>query len=61
VADELLTLEQRHEAFTGTVQASQSSLRTRAHSLHGLLDEVLGAETRHGLGAEARHDTRRTG
>jgi cell division protein ZapA len=52
VADELLTLEQRHSALTGTVEASQSSLRTRAHSLSGLLDEVLG---------EPRHDTRRTG
>jgi cell division protein ZapA len=61
VADELLTLEQRHEALTGTVQASQSSLRTRAHSLSGLLDEVLGHEIRHGQGGEVRHHTRLTG
>jgi cell division protein ZapA len=53
VADELLTLEQRHQALTGTVEASQSSMRTRAHSLNGLLDEVLGEQP--------RHDTRRTG
>lgn len=53
VADELLTLEERYEALSGIVQASQSSLKTRAHSLNGLLDEVLGADP--------RHDTRRTG
>jgi cell division protein ZapA len=53
VADELLTLEQRHEALSGTVEANQSSLKTRAHSLNGLLDEVLGSD--------ARNDTRRTG
>ena len=53
VADELLTLEQRHEALTGKLEANQTSLKTRAHSLNGLLDEVLGADP--------RHDTRRTG
>jgi cell division protein ZapA len=58
VADELLTLEQRYNALTGSVEANQSSLRTRAHSLNGLLDEVLGGEV---PGADARHDTRRTG
>jgi cell division protein ZapA len=58
IADELLTLEQRYNSLTGSVEASQSSLRTRAHSLSGLLDEVLRGEV---SGAEARHDTRRTG
>lgn len=53
VADELLTLEQRHEALTGKVEATKTSLNTRAHSLNGLLDEVLGADP--------RNDTRRTG
>ena len=57
IADELLTLEQRHGALTGKVEASQSSLRTRAHSLNGLLDEVLGDQAYQ----EPRHDTRRTG
>ena len=54
IADELLTLEQRHTALTGKVEASQSALQTRAHSLTGLLDEVLGD-------SETRHHTRRTG
>ena len=53
IADELLALEQRHGAVTGKLEASQSSLRNRAHSLNGLLDEVLDDET--------RHHTRRTG
>jgi cell division protein ZapA len=56
VADELLTLEQRHSALTGKVdkvEASQTALKTRAHSLNGLLDEVLGDD--------ALDHTRRTG
>ena len=55
VADELLTLEQRHTALTGKVEATQTSLKSRAHSLNGLLDEVLSDHT------GTRHDTRRTG
>jgi cell division protein ZapA len=39
IADELTTLEQKYDALSGN--ASQSSLRTRAHSLTGLLDSVL--------------------
>ena len=42
VADELLTLEARYQALAGRTEAKESSLRTRAHSLNGLLDEVLG-------------------
>jgi cell division protein ZapA len=41
VADELLRLEARYQALAGRAEAKESSLRTRAHSLSGLLDEVL--------------------
>jgi cell division protein ZapA len=44
IADELLSLQGRHSALNGRVEASQNSLRSRAHSLNGLLDEVLGQE-----------------
>lgn len=40
IADELVTLEQASK--------SQGSLRTRAHSLAGLLDDVLGDDRRVG-------------
>ncbi len=55
VADELLTLEQKHAALAGKLESSQSSLQTRAHSLNTLLDDVLSDA------GEPRHDTRRTG
>lgn len=41
IADELMSLEQKHEALTGNSKQSQSSLRSRAHTLTGLLDSVL--------------------
>jgi cell division protein ZapA len=44
IGDELLTLEARHRALAGRAEANQNSLRTRAHSLSGLLDEVLSDE-----------------
>ena len=44
VADELLPAEARLEALTGAEQTT----RTRAHSLSGLLDEVLDDERRAG-------------
>lgn len=44
IADELATLEQRYNALTGTSDETRNSLRTRAHSLTGLLDSVLGEE-----------------
>jgi cell division protein ZapA len=47
VADELLTLEHRYDELSGTLETQQTQLRTRAHSLNGLLDEVL-AERRTG-------------
>src|SRR5580658_8052600 len=44
IADELATLEQRYNALAGTSKDAGASLRTRAHSLAGLLDSVLGEE-----------------
>ena len=44
IADELATLEQRYDTLTGSNQESRASIRTRAHSLSGLLDSVLGEE-----------------
>jgi cell division protein ZapA len=40
IADELLTLKGRYESLSSSQQA-QSSMRTRAGSLAGMLDEVL--------------------
>ena len=44
IADELVTLEQRYNTLSGTTDESRASIRTRAHSLTGLLDSVLGDE-----------------
>jgi len=44
IADELVTLEQRYNTISGTTDESRASIRTRAHSLTGLLDSVLGDE-----------------
>jgi cell division protein ZapA len=41
IADEMAALQQKYDALTGNAPQSQSSLRTRAHSLTGLLDAVL--------------------
>lgn len=41
IADELSALEQQYEALTGDSRQNQNSLRTRAHTLTGLLDSVL--------------------
>lgn len=48
IADELTRLEEKHHALTGSAAAEQSGLRTRASSLAGLLDSVLGEERRLG-------------
>jgi cell division protein ZapA len=47
LADELARLEERHAAVTGPGE-SVASIRSRAHSLTGLLDEVLGEERKAG-------------
>lgn len=41
IADELASLEQKYDAIASDAHRSQNSLRTRAHSLAGLLDSVL--------------------
>ena len=41
IADELATLRQRYDSLAGSVTQSQTSLRSRAGSLAGMLDEVL--------------------
>ncbi len=46
IADELLQLQQKYEAAASPDAAE--ALRTRAHSLTGLLDEVLGGERKAG-------------
>jgi cell division protein ZapA len=47
IADELTTLQSRYRALTGSVNQAESTLRTRASNLNGLLDSVL-AERRTG-------------
>ncbi len=41
IADELSTLQQRYDSLLGQQQTTQRSLRHRADSLSGMLDEVL--------------------
>lgn len=41
IADELAILRQRYETLAGSVSQSQSTMRSRAGSLAGMLDEVL--------------------
>ena len=48
IADELATLERKYDLLTGNARQSQNSLRTRAHSLTGLLDSVLDEERKIG-------------
>jgi cell division protein ZapA len=48
IADELVTLEQKYLTLTGQANQDQNSLRTRAHTLAGLLDSVLDEERKIG-------------
>ena len=48
IADELVTLEQKYLELTGHANQDQGSLRTRAHTLAGLLDSVLDEERKIG-------------
>ena len=41
IADELATLRQRYEALSGSLQQSQTTMRTRAGSISGMLDDIL--------------------
>jgi cell division protein ZapA len=47
LADELARLEERYAAVTGGTD-TVASIRSRAHSLTGLLDEVLGEKRKAG-------------
>lgn len=42
IADELMTARARYDALAGSMTQTQSTMRTRAGSLNGMLDEVLG-------------------
>jgi cell division protein ZapA len=46
IADELQRLRQRYESLSGSVQASEVSMRSRAGSLAGMLDDILVEPTR---------------
>lgn len=48
IADELAALEQKYDAIAGDARLSQNSIRSRAHSLTGLLDSVLEEERKVG-------------
>ena len=41
IADELATLRQRYDTLAGSVSQTQTTMRSRAGSLAGMLDEVL--------------------
>jgi cell division protein ZapA len=41
ISDELLTLRARYDALAGSVNRSEDSMRSRAGTLAGMLDEVL--------------------
>jgi cell division protein ZapA len=41
IADELCTLRQQYDELAGSQQNVESSMQSRAHSLAGMLDEVL--------------------
>ncbi len=46
IADELARLRTRYEALSGSVERSQATVRNRAGSLSGLLDDILLEPTR---------------
>ena len=46
IADELARLRQRYESLAGSVQASEVTMRSRAGSLAGMLDDILVEPTR---------------
>ena len=48
IADELAMLAEKYRTLSGTASEAQTSIRSRASSLAGLLDSVLGEERRIG-------------
>ncbi len=47
IADELLRLQEHTRVLRGSVSESQTTLRSRANSLSGLLDSILDPENRY--------------
>ena len=41
ITDELLTLRARYESLVGSIEQTQTNVRTRTGSLSGMLDEIL--------------------
>jgi cell division protein ZapA len=41
IADELLTLRARYDTLAGSMEQTQTSMRTRTGSLNGMLDAIL--------------------
>ena len=41
IADELLTLRARYDQLAGSMEQTQSTMRTRSSSLSGMLDAIL--------------------
>ncbi|HVJ08894.1 MAG TPA: cell division protein ZapA [Acidisarcina sp.] len=48
IADELAMLAEKYRALSGSMSETQTSIRSRASNLAGLLDSVLGEERRIG-------------
>jgi cell division protein ZapA len=48
IADQLMTLETRYRALTGSMSEAETSIRNRASNLTGLLDSVLTGDRRAG-------------
>lgn len=48
IADELMALQARYRALTGSVTQAESTLRSRTSNLNGLLDSILADERRTG-------------
>ena len=47
IADELMRLQEHTRLLRGSMSETQTTLRSRANSLSGLLDSVLDPERRH--------------
>ncbi len=55
LADELTLLRQQYDALAGTVASSEITMRSRAGSLSGMLDELLD------VGPNSQYEIRRAG
>lgn len=48
IADQFMTLQGKYRALAGNMHDAENSLRTRAHTLNGLLDSILVEDRRLG-------------